>query len=286
MLKDTIFQKTKSLRFRDKLFFIESPIVMGIINLTPDSFYAGSRIQSIDEFLRTIDKMLDEGATIIDIGAASSRPNALMLSAADEQQRLRPYLEVLYKTFPNTWFSIDTYNAETAKWCVEKYGFFMINDISAYSFDSAMFDTIIQLNVPYVLMHIKGTPQTMQQQASYQDLIAEIIQFLGEKKHELTSNGLNDLIIDPGFGFGKTIQHDFELLKNLKDFEVLECPLLVGLSRKSMIYKTLAINPDEALAGSIALQTISILNNADIIRTHDVKETVQTIKLIEAYIQS
>ena len=286
MLKDTIFQKTKSLRFRDKLFFIESPIVMGIINLTPDSFYAGSRIQSIDEFLRTIDKMLDEGATIIDIGAASSRPNALMLSAADEQQRLRPYLEVLYKTFPNTWFSIDTYNAETAKWCVEKYGFFMINDISAYSFDSAMFDTIIQLNVPYVLMHIKGTPQTMQQQASYQDLIAEIIQFLGEKKHELTSNGLNDLIIDPGFGFGKTIQHNYKLLKNLKDFEVLECPLLVGLSRKSMIYKTLAINPDEALAGSIALQTISILNNADIIRTHDVKETVQTIKLIEAYIQS
>ncbi len=286
MLKDTIFNKKKSLRFREQLFFLESPIIMGIINITPDSFYSGSRVQNIDNFLAKIQQMLNDGATIIDIGAASTRPGAEIINSQDEMKRLEPFVELLYKAFPNTWFSIDTYNADTAKWCVEKYGFYMINDISAYSIDNNMFQTILQLNVPYVLMHMKGNPQNMQQQTNYQNVVAEVLRFLGEKKFELTSNGLNDVIIDPGFGFGKTIQQNYQLLKHLQDFEVLECPILVGLSRKSMIYKTLQLTPEESLIGSTVLHTLALLNHADIIRTHDVKETVQTIKLIETYIKS
>lgn len=283
MVKDTIFRKKKSLRFRDKIFYLEQPIVMGIVNITPDSFYSKSRINDIDTCLLTIKTMLEQGANIIDIGASSSRPGAELISAEEEISRLKPYLEVISKAFPNAWFSIDTYNAYTASVCVENYGFYMINDISAYSIDREMFSTIIRLNVPYVLMHMKGIPQNMQQQANYDNVVAEIIQFLGTKKHELTSNGLNDIIIDPGFGFGKTIEQNFTILKNLNILEVLECPVMVGLSRKSMIFKTLQISPEESLNGSSALHALALLNNADIIRTHDVKETMNTIKLFNAY---
>jgi dihydropteroate synthase len=283
MVKDTIFCKKKSLRFRDKIFYIEQPIVMGIVNITHDSFYSESRVQNIEAFLITVKKMLDEGATIIDIGAASSRPGAEIITSEEELNRLKPYLEVLKKTFPDVWFSIDTYNSYTASVCVEKYGFYMINDISAGSIDNNMFDTVIRLNVPYVLMHMKGIPKNMQQLANYEDVVGDVIQFLGVKKHELISNGLNDIIIDPGFGFGKTVDQNFKLLKNLDCFKILNCPILVGLSRKSLIYKTLQITPDESLLGSNVLHALALLNNADIIRTHDVKETLQTIKLIDAY---
>lgn len=286
MLKDTIFQKKKSLRFRDRIYYIEHPIVMGIINITPDSFYKGSRIKNIDQCLQTIAQMIDDGATIIDIGAASSRPNAEILSADEELTRLSPYLDAIQKAFPNAWFSIDTYNSKTAATCVEKYGFYLINDISAWSIDKEMFDTVIKLNVPYVLMHMKGNPQNMQQMSKYDDVVAEVVQFLGMKKHELTSNGLNDIIIDPGFGFGKKIEHNFKLLKNIHVFNALECPIMVGVSRKSMIYKTLNIQPEESLEGSILIQSLAVLNGADIIRTHDVKETVHSLKLIDSYIKA
>ncbi len=283
MVKDTIFNKKKSLRFRDCIFYLESPIVMGIINITPDSFYNGSRVNNIDQCIKTIAQMIDDGATIIDIGAASSRPNADILSASEELKRLLPYLDAIYKTFPNTWFSIDTYNAKTAITCVEKYGFYMINDISAWSIDKEMFATVIKLNVPYVLMHMKGNPQNMQQVAYYDDILAEMIQFLGTKKHELNANGVNDIIIDPGFGFGKKIEHNFKILKNIHVFNALECPVMIGISRKSMIYRTLNITPEQSLEGSILLQSLAILNGADIIRTHDVRETVQSLKLIDLY---
>lgn len=286
MVKDTIFNKKKSLRFRDRIYFIEKPIVMGIINITPDSFYKGSRIENIDQCLKTIAQMIEDGATIIDIGAASSRPNAEILSADDELERLSPYLDAIQKAFPNTWFSIDTYNAKTAATCVEQYGFYMINDISAWSIDNEMFDTVVKLNVPYVLMHMKGNPQNMQQVAEYDDVLAEVLQFLGTKKHGLTSNGVNDIIIDPGFGFGKKIEHNFKLLKHIHVFKALECPIMVGLSRKSMIYKTLNIQPEQSLEGSILLQSLAVLNGADIIRTHDVKQTMLSLKLIDSYLNA
>ncbi len=283
MVKDTIFRKKKSLRFRDKIYYIEQPIVMGIINITNDSFYSCSRVQSVDNFLALIKKMLDEGATIIDVGAVSSRPGAEIISHKEEIERLKPFLEVAVKAFPDVWFSIDTYNSYTASVCVEKYGFYMINDISAGNIDSEMFFTVVRLNVPYVIMHMKGIPKNMQQNTNYEDVVSEVIQFLGAKKYELTSKGLNDIIVDPGFGFGKTIEQNFKLLKNLNSFMILDCPILVGLSRKSMIYKTLQITPEDSLVGTNVLQSIAILNNADIIRTHDVREAIHTIKLTMSY---
>ncbi|MCX7862388.1 MAG: dihydropteroate synthase [Bacteroidales bacterium] len=286
MVKDTIFSKKKSLRFREKIYYLEKPIVMGIINITPDSFYNNSRIHNIESCLKTIQNMLESGATIIDIGAASSRPNADIIAADEELKRLTPYLEVITKAFPNVWFSIDTYNAHTATVCVENYGFFMINDISAYSLDTEMLETIKRLNVPYVLMHMKGNPQNMIQQAIYNDVVAEVFQFLGEKIHELQTYGINDIIVDPGFGFGKNIEHNYTLLRNLEVFKALERPIMVGISRKSMIYKLLNITPNEALHGSLLLQGLAIINGADIIRTHDVKETVQTLQLIEKYLHA
>jgi len=229
MDKDTFFQKNKSLRFRDNLFYIEKPIIMGIINITPDSFYANSRVQEIDEAIKKTASMLENGATIIDLGAASSRPNSTLISAEEEIKRLKPFAQTLSKEFPDVWFSIDTYNSETASMCVEEYGFYMINDISGYSIDPSMFNTVVHLNVPYVLMHMQGTPENMQHKPTYQDVTNEVFQFLGKKKHELTAQGLNDIIIDPGFGFGKTIEHNYQLLKHLHDFRSLECPILVGL---------------------------------------------------------
>jgi dihydropteroate synthase len=285
MLKDTSFQKKKSLRFRDSLFFIEKPVIMGILNITPDSFYDGGKYNDIDKAVNHIREMIADGATIIDVGAVSSRPNAEIFSANEEMKRLRPFLNIFSKEFPDTWFSIDTYNADTASMCVEEYGFYMINDISAYSIDKKMLDTVVRLNVPYVLMHIQGNPQTMQQNPQYEDVVNEVFQFLGAKKSELTSKGVSDIIIDPGFGFGKTIRHNYQLLKHLNDFRALECPVLAGISRKSMIYKLLHIKPTESINGTAVLSTIALWQGSDILRTHDVKETKEAIEII-SYFQS
>jgi len=283
MVKDTSFRKKKSLRFRDNLFYIEKPILMGIVNITPDSFYANSRVQNIDLVIKKTASMLENGATIIDIGAASSRPHSVIIPSEEEIKRLKPIAEALSKTFPDVWFSVDTYNSDTATMCVEEYGFYMINDISGYTIDPNMFNTIIRLNVPYVLMHMQGTPENMQNNPSYSDVSNEVFQFLGKKKHELTAQGVNDIIIDPGFGFGKTLEHNYQLLKHLYDFRSLECPILVGLSRKSMVFRLLNISPEESLNGTSALHTIALLNGADIIRTHDVKEAKEIVDIIQFY---
>lgn len=286
MVKDTFFQKKKSLRFRDSVYMLDKPIIMGIINLTSDSFYSGSRLQSQKEVVDKINQMLKEGATIIDIGATSSRPNAEIIKAEDEINRLKPLVEVISKEFPDTWFSIDTYNAQTAQFCVEEHGFYMINDISAYSIDKEMFETVVKLNVPYVLMHMQGNPQNMQQNPHYNDVSEEVFRFLGDKKFELTSKGVNDIIIDPGFGFGKNLTHNYQLLRNLDDFKALECPILVGLSRKSMIYKLLNKSPEDSLNGTIILNTIALLKGADILRVHDVKEAKEALEMIEFYLNA
>ncbi|MGQ9846311.1 MAG: dihydropteroate synthase [Bacteroidales bacterium] len=283
MDKDTFFKKKKSLRFRDKIFILNKPIIMGILNITPDSFYIGSRIQQTDKAIATVETMIENGATIIDIGAASTRPGAELISPEEERNRLKPILHELSKAFPEVWFSIDTYHADIAKMCVEEYGFYMINDISAYSIDPKMYRTIIELNVPYVLMHMQGNPQNMQKNPHYDNVENEIFQFLGKKIYELTAEGLNDIIVDPGFGFGKSLQHNYQLLKNLNYFKALNCPILVGLSRKSMVYKLLETTPEKALNGTVVLQTLAMLNGADIIRTHDVKETNEIITLLDYY---
>lgn len=283
MDKDTFFQKKKSLRFRDKIFILNKPIIMGILNITPDSFYTGSRIYQTDEAIAAVESMIQNGATIIDIGAASTRPQAELVTPEEERTRLKPILIELSKQFPEIWFSIDTYHADIAKMCVEEYGFYMINDISAYSIDQNMFNTIIELNVPYVLMHMQGNPQNMQKNPHYDNVENEVFQFLGKKMYELKAHGLNDIIVDPGFGFGKSLQHNYQLLKNLNHFKALNSPILVGLSRKSMVYKLLETTPEKALNGTAVLQTIAILNGADIIRTHDVKETNEIISLLNYY---
>lgn len=283
MDKDTFFQKKKSLRFRDNLIVIEKPIIMGIINITPDSFFTGSRIQNIDKAITTIESMIQNGAGIIDIGAASTRPQATLISTDEEILRLKPMLKEISKLFPNVWFSIDTYNAATAKMCVEEYGFYMINDISAYSIDPLMFNAIVELNVPYVLMHMQGNPQNMQVHPQYEDVVNEVFQFLGRKKYELEAKGLSDIIIDPGFGFGKTLQQNYQLLKNLTLFDALNCPVLAGLSRKSMVFKILHSEPEKAKHGTTVLQTIALLKGANIIRTHDVKEAKEMIDLLDFY---
>ncbi len=262
---------------------MKKPIIMGILNITPDSFYSGSRVTNIDDSLNRINNMLNEGATIVDIGAASSRPFSKIISDREELERLTPFLQAITKNFPDTFFSIDTYNSKTAKICVEEYGFSMINDISAWNIDPLMFETIITLNVPYVLMHMKGTPENMQINPTYNNVVEEVYRFLGQKIYELNSHGISDIIIDPGFGFGKTIEHNYQLLKKLELFKTLPYPLLVGLSRKSMVYKLLNINPDDSLNGSTAITTIALLKGADIIRTHDIKETKQLIDIINTY---
>ncbi len=286
MVKDTFFQKKKSLRFRDSVYMLNKPIIMGIINLTSDSFYSGSRIQTQKEVVGKINQMLNEGATIIDIGAASSRPNSEIITAEEEINRLKPFVEIISKEFPRTWFSVDTYNAQTAEFCVEEHGFYMINDISAYSIDKEMFETVVKLNVPYVLMHMQGNPQNMQQNPEYRDVSEEVFRFLGHKIAELTSKGVNDIIIDPGFGFGKDLKHNYTLLKHLDDFRALECPVLAGLSRKSMIYRLLNNSPEESLNGTSVLNTIALLKGADILRVHDVKAAKEAIEMTGFYLNA
>lgn len=284
MVKDTFFQKKKSLRFRDSVYMLDKPIIMGIINLTPDSFYSGSRIQTQNALIEKISQMLNEGANIIDIGAASSRPNAEIIKAEDEINRLKPFVEIISKEFPDVWFSIDTYNAKTAQFCVEEHGFSMINDISAYTIDHEMFETVVKLNVPYVLMHMQGNPQNMQNNPQYDDISEEVFRFLGAKKFELTSKGVNDIIIDPGFGFGKDLKHNYQLLKQMDNLKTLKCPVLAGLSRKSMIYKLLENKPEECLNGTSILNTIALLKGADILRVHDVKAAKEAIEMISFYL--
>ena len=270
-----------TLNCKGQLVDLSSPKVMGILNITPDSFYDGGIYKNEKDILLHVEKMLEEGATFIDIGAYSSKPNAEHVSEADELARILPITKLILKEFPNALLSIDTFRSEIAKVCIEA-GAAIINDISAGKLDKNMMPTIAELHVPYIMMHMKGTPQTMQQQTEYEHLTKDIIFYFSERLSEAKKLGIVDMIIDPGFGFAKTLDQNFELLNQLELLKMLDKPLLVGLSRKSMIYKTLETNPSEALNGTTVLNTIALQKGASILRVHDVKEAVECIKLMES----
>lgn len=274
-----------TLNCRGRLLVIDKPVVMGIINATPDSFYSGSRFDDSSRIADQAGKMLEEGARIIDIGGQSTRPGSEKISMQEEVDRVIRPVETIHKHFPGAFISIDTYYSKVAAEAVAA-GASIVNDISAGNIDDGMITTVASLQVPYVLMHMQGTPQLMQQQPQYKNVTAEVLDFLITKKNSLQQSGITDIIVDPGFGFGKTITHNFELLKNLSVFSMLKAPVLLGISRKSTIYKTLGITAEEALNGTTVLNTIGILNGASILRVHDVKEAVELIKLADAYSQA
>ena len=265
-----------------RLMDLSEPQVMGILNVTPDSFYAGSRAETEQDIIRRLHQIMDEGASIVDIGGYSSRPGAQEVSAEEEMERLRMGLKLIRKHRPDAVVSVDTFRADVAKMCAEEYGVAIINDISAGQMDDNMFPTIARLGIPYIIMHMKGTPQTMQVNPQYDHFLKEVFYYFSEKVQRLRDLGVKDIIIDPGFGFsfGKTLEHNYELMNHLEEFSLFELPLLVGVSRKSMIYKLLDITPQEALNGTTALNTVALLKGANILRVHDVKEAVETVRIV------
>jgi dihydropteroate synthase len=277
-----IFYKKRTLNLRAKIMDLSSPKIMGILNLTPDSFFPGSRIQDGDQLISIVHEMVQDGVHIVDIGGYSSRPGAEYISVQEESDRILPSLEILRKKFPELPVSVDTFRAKVAEEAIEN-GADMINDISAGDLDPEMQNVICRRQIPYVCMHMKGDPKTMTGKAQYEDLMLEIIDSLQKKVYSLNSKGVNDILIDPGFGFSKNIEQNFWLLKNLKELDILERPVLVGISRKSMIYKSLKVDVGQSLSGTIAAQVLALNNNADILRVHDVKEASQSIKIFELY---
>ena len=263
------------LNVNGQLLDLSVPQVMGILNVTPDSFYAGSRMQTEADIAQRAQQILSEGASIIDIGAYSSRSNAENISSEEEMHRLRMGLEVLKRNHPDAIISVDTFRADVAEWCVEEYGVAIINDIAAGEMDSEMFETVARLGVPYIMMHMQGTPQSMQAEPHYDNLLKEIFMYFAKKIQQLRDLGVKDIVLDPGFGFGKTLEHNYELMAHLEEFKVFELPLLVGISRKSMIYRLFGSTPQEALNGTTVLDTIALMKGADIIRVHDVREAVE-----------
>lgn len=252
---------------------------MGIVNITPDSFYRFSRKQSQKEIIGRVQQIINEGGSIIDIGGQSTTPTSTLQTVKEELARIEPALSIIQSEFPDAILSIDTFYSEVAKVAVEKYGVAIINDISGGQIDENMFDTVAQLNVPYILMHMRGTPQTMQQLTDYDNFIEDIIFYFSEKIAHLNSLGVNDIIVDPGFGFSKTLEQNYELMAHIKYFHIFETPLLVGVSRKSMIYKLLETDIDGSLNGTTALNTYALQSGANILRVHDVKEAVECVKL-------
>jgi dihydropteroate synthase len=270
-----------SLNINGRLIDLSTPQVMGILNITPDSFYAGCRVQTEEAIAARVAQILDEGASIIDIGAYSSRPDAVHITPKEEMNRLRTALEIIKRNHPDAVVSVDTFRADVAAMCVEEYGVSIINDIAAGEMDRRMFETVARLNVPYIMMHMQGTPQDMQKDPHYDDLIKEVFLYFAQKVQQLRDLGVKDLILDPGFGFGKTVEHNYELMAHLEEFAIFELPLLVGVSRKSMITKLLGISPQDALNGTAVLNTIALLKGADILRVHDVREAVEAVRIVD-----
>jgi dihydropteroate synthase len=283
--KSTAFSESKTLQCGEKLLNLSQPAVMGILNLTPDSFYDGGRYNDQDACLSHAEKMIEDGAAIIDLGAVSTRPGAAEVLENEEKQRLIPVLGELVKRFPETIFSVDTYRSGIARIAIEQ-GACMINDISGGEMDKNMFPVMAKLSAAYIVMHMKGTPATMQINPEYLNVTTEVHDYLSEKINNLKTLGIHHIVADPGFGFGKTIRHNYTLLHNLHKFSDLGVPLLVGISRKSMIYKYLKISPNEALNGTTVIQTIALLQGADILRVHDVKEAVEAIRIVHEYFQA
>lgn len=271
--------KPQYINLKGRLLDLSTPRVMGIINVTPDSFYRGSRFTNDAGIINAASKMLEEGADIIDVGGYSSRPGADHISETEEKKRVLGAVRLIARERPDAVISVDTFRADIAREAVEECGAHMINDISGGEADSRMFDVVGELNVPYVMMHMKGSPRTMQDNPVYTDVVAEILSWFGKRIFRLRSAGVKDIIIDPGFGFGKSIDHNFGILRSLSDFSIAGLPVMVGLSRKSMIWKTLGITSDQSLNGSTVLNSVALLNGADILRVHDVREAVEAIRL-------
>ncbi|MBQ8530266.1 MAG: dihydropteroate synthase [Parabacteroides sp.] len=271
----------KTLNIRGTLTSLEKPLVMGILNVTPDSFYADSRKQTEAAIEERIQTILSEGGQIIDIGGYSSRPDAAEVSSEEEMNRLVFALKILKEHYPEVALSVDTFRSEVASRCVEEYGVGIINDISGGELDGKMFETVARLHVPYIIMHMRGTPQTMQQYTEYGDMMEEIMLYFAHKVRQLRLLGVNDIILDPGFGFSKTVEQNYTLMSHLREFKEFDLPLLVGISRKSMIYKLLGRTPADSLNGTTVLNTYALLNGADILRVHDVRAAVEAVQIIE-----
>ena len=263
---------------KGKLIDLSTPKVMGILNITPDSFFDGGMYKDQSNIVNQVQKMLDEGATFIDVGAYSSKPNANEVSLDEELSRILPIITLLIKQFPDIIISVDTFRAEVAKQCIAK-GAALVNDISAGHLDENMLETVAKLNVPYIMMHMRGNPKTMQQQTNYDNILKEVLFYFSERITTARALGIKDIIIDPGFGFAKTLEQNFELLNVLEGFKITNLPLLAGLSRKSMIYKTLETSSAEALNGTTALNMVALQKGASILRVHDVKEAIECVTL-------
>lgn len=276
--KNTVFPITRTINCGGNLIDFSTPRVMGILNITPDSFYEGSRQQTEKAIIEKAAQFLSEGATFIDMGAYSSRPGAMNISAEEETTRLLPALKAVLKEFPDAIVSVDTFRASVAEEAIDQ-GAKIINDISGGNLDKNMFATVARLGVPYIMMHMKGTPQTMLNEAVYDDLMSELTDYFAKKIQELNELGHHDIIIDPGFGFAKNMEHNYELLSRLHEFQIIGAPILVGISRKSMIYKTLETTSDEALNGTTIANTIALIKGASILRVHDVKEALEAVKI-------
>ena len=270
-----------TLNCKGRLLVLDKPVVMGILNITPDSFYSGSRIEQHD-VLQKAGQMIEEGSTILDIGGQSTRPGSDRLTAAEELKRVLPVIQIIKENYPSVFLSIDTYHVTVAKETVAA-GVDLVNDISAGDMDANMLSTVAALNVPFIAMHMHGTPDTMQDKPTYDNIAKEVVDYFIRKTAACKAAGITDLIIDPGFGFGKTIAHNFQLLKQMEIFQLFQAPVLAGLSRKSTIWKTLQVTPEEALNGTTVLNSIALTKGAAILRVHDVKEAVEAIKLYQAY---
>lgn len=271
------------LKLNKKLIDLSSPVVMGIVNVTPDSFYKGSRFTYDSILLKSVEKMLENGAMIIDVGGYSTRPGAEIVSIDEEIKRLSDGLDIILKKFPDTFISVDTFRAGVARQMVKNFGVAIINDISGGTLDNLMFETVADLQVAYVLMHTRGNPSNMQQLTQYENLVSEVMQFLEKRLAQLRLLGASDIIIDPGFGFAKTIEQNYELLYKLSYFQQLNAPILAGFSRKSMLYKSLNISADEALNATTAANMLALIGGASILRAHDVKEAMEAIKIFNLY---
>lgn len=272
--------KTYSLNLKGRLVTIDHPWVMGIVNITPDSFYSGSRITDEHALEERVGQMLADGADVIDVGACSTRPGSRSVDAHGEMDRLQWALAVIRRVAPDAVISVDTYRAEVAKRCVEEWGADIINDISGGTIDGEMFSTIARLRVPYVLMHMRGTPETMSSLTDYDDVTADVLEWMGRRIDRLRQSGVADIIVDPGFGFAKTLEQNYELLARLEAFHALEAPILVGVSRKRMIYMPLETTPEAALNGTTVINTMALMQGAHILRVHDVRAAVDAVKLV------
>jgi dihydropteroate synthase len=279
--KENLINFKTTINCRGKIIDLSQPKVMGILNLTPDSFYDGGALKTDLEALKQLEKMLSEGADFIDIGAQSTKPNATLLSSKDEILRLKSILGIVKRNFPETILSLDTFQSEVAKFGINEFGIDIINDVSGGELDSEMFPLIAKCNLPYIIMHMRGNPQNMQEFINYNDIVVDIIEYFAHKIEKAKLLGINDIILDPGFGFSKTVEQNYELLKRLSEFNIIGLPILVGLSRKSMINRVLDTTPANALNGTSVLNTMALLGGAKILRVHDVKEATEVVKIMK-----